>query len=263
VVEKQEPKESKPVPEKKAPPKLEKAEPKPEVSSMLDQGIQAFNQGNFDECIKRMEEVLKLDPKNTSAQYFLSEAKNKKSEKAKEQEINDKLKIAQDAFQKGDYRQCVEQVQEVLKLDPQNVQARRLMSQTRMRMAHQQAKVLVTEYVQSINSKNLLAFYEKACIPQLFQRLRQRTESSMSMFESFQSTASDVNIQFKGLNQAEISFSNIIAGVSKNGLKQEFFDGRVIWRVRRAGNTWKIWNITSTPKEKKQILGNAKTDSLF
>ncbi|TET73790.1 MAG: serine/threonine protein kinase [Candidatus Aminicenantes bacterium] len=262
AAEKPETKETKPEPEKKTPPKLEKAESKPEVSSMLNQGIQAFNQGNFDECIKRMEEVLKIDPENTSAQYFLSEAKNKKSEKAQEQEINEKLKIAQDAFQKGDYRQCAEQVQEVLKLDPQNAQARRLMSQIRMRMAQQQAKALVIEYVQSINSKNLVAFYEKACVPQLFQRLKQKTESSMSMFESFQSTASDVNIQFRGLNQAEISFSNIIAGVSKNGLKQEFFSGQVIWRVRRAGDTWKIWNITSTPKEKKQISQNIQTDSL-
>ncbi len=85
----------------------------------------------------------------------------------------------------------------------------------------------------------------------------------MSRFESFQSSASGVNIQFKGLNQAEISFSNVIAGVLENGQKQEFFNGQVVWRVRREGNTWKIWNITSRPKEKQQSLQKIQTDNLL
>jgi tetratricopeptide (TPR) repeat protein len=259
LVKKQEPKKPKPEPEQKALSKPEKSESKPskpaketvDVSGKLDQGILFFNQGNFDECIKQMEEVLKLDPENTSAQYFLSEANKKKSEKIQERAINDKLRIAQDAFQKGDYRGCVEQLRSILKSDPQNDQARRLMNQVRLRTAQQQAEALVKEYVHSINSKNLTAFYEKACAPQLYQRLKKRTESSMRMFESFESTASDVKIQFKGLAQAEISFSNIISGVSKSGRKQEFLNGQVTWRVRRVGNEWKIINIVTPPREKK------------
>jgi serine/threonine protein kinase len=312
VAKKQEPK---PEPEKKAPPKPEKVKTEPskpgkktvEVSGNLDQGIQAFNQGNFDECIKQMEAVLKLDPRNTSAQYFLSEAKKKKSEKIKEQEINDKLivaqnafrtgnyqecikqaeevlelapenvsalnllneakkkaeeeskeqqisdglKVARDAFQKGNYQQCIDQAKKILGLDPQNEQARRLLNQARLRMAPQQTKALVAEYVQSVNTKNLLSFYEKACTQPLYQSLRKRTEMSMKLFESLQSTASDINIQFKGINQAEISFSNTITGVSTKGVKQDLFDGQIKWDLRRIGENWKIANIVSTPKEKK------------
>jgi len=257
---KQEPKEPKPEPEKKAPSKPEQAESKPsepaketvDVSDKVDQGIQAFNQGNFDECIEKMEEVLKLDPDNTSAQYFLSEANKKKGEKIQEQEINDKLRIAQDAFQKGDYRECVEQLRNILKSDPQNDQARRLMNQVRLKTTQQQAEALVNEYVRSIQSKNLMAFYEKACDPRLSERLRQRTESSMKMFESFESSASDINIQFKGLAQAEIRFNNVITGVSRSGQKQRVYDGPVTWRVRRDGNEWKIINIITTPREKRK-----------
>jgi uncharacterized membrane protein YidH (DUF202 family) len=256
VVKKQEPKKPKPEPEKKAPPKQEeKTVSKQEtvdVSGKVDQGIQFFNQEKFDECIKQMEEVLKLDPENTSANYFLSEAKKKKSEKAKEQEINDKLKIAQDAFRRGDYQESVDQVRKILESDPQNAEARRLMNQMRQRIVHQQAEALVNGYVQSIRSKNLMAFYEKACDPRLSERLRQRTESSMRMFESFESSASDINIQFKGLAQAEIKFKNVITGVSKSGSKQKLYDGPVIWRIRRAGDDWKIINIISTPREKRK-----------
>jgi serine/threonine protein kinase len=250
VVKKQEPEKPKPEPEKKAPPKPE--EETVDISGKVDQGILFFNQGNFDECIKQMEEVLKLDPENTSANYFLSEAKKKKSEKAKEQEINDKLKIAQDAFRRGDYKESVDQVRKILESDPENAEARRLMNQMRQRIAHQQAEALVNGYVQSIQSKNLMAFYEKACDPRLSERLRKRTESSMKMFDSFESTASDINIQFKGLAQAEIKFYNVITGVSKSGSKQKLYDGPVIWRVRRAGDEWKIINIISTPREKRK-----------
>ncbi len=315
VAKKQEPKEPKPQPEKKAPPKPEKVKTEPskpekktvDVSGKLEQGIQAFRQGNFDECIKQMEEVLKLDPQNTSAQYFLSEAKNKKNEKIQEQEINDKLRLARDAFQKGNYRECINQAEEVLELapenasalnllneakkkigeeskeqqisdglkaaqdafrkgnyqecidqakkilglDPKNEQARRLLNQARVRMAPQQAKALVNEYIQSINTKNLVNFYEKACAQPLYQKLRKRTEMSMKMFENFHSTASDINIQFKGINQAEINFSHTITGVSKDNVKQEIFDGQVKWDLRRLGENWKIANIVVTPREKK------------
>jgi serine/threonine protein kinase len=315
VAKKRESKEPKPEPEKKAPSKPEKvkAEPsKPEkktvdVSSKLDQGIQAFNQGNFDECIKQMEEVLKLDPRNASAQYFLSEAKKKKNEKPQEQEISDKLKAsqdafrtgnyqecikqaegvlklapdnisalnllneakkkaeaerkeqqisdglkaAQDAFQKGNYQECIDQAKKILGLDPQSDPARRLLNQARLRMAPQQAKTLVAEYVQSINTKNLVNFYEKTCVQPLYQKLWKRTEMSMKMFESLQSTASGINIQFKGINQAEITFSQTITGINKDSVKQEIFDGQVKWDLRRLGENWKIANIVVTPKEKK------------
>jgi tetratricopeptide (TPR) repeat protein len=256
VAKKQEPEKPKPEPEKKAPPKpVEKTVAKEEtvdVSSKVDQGIQLFNQGNFDACIKQMEEVLTLDPENSSAQYFISEAKKRINEQAKEQEIREKIKTAQDAFRRGDYQESVDQVRKILESDPENSDARRLMNQMRQRIAHQQAEALVNGYVESIQSKNLMAFYEKTCDPRLSERLRQRTESSMKMFDSFESTASDINIQFKGLAQAEISFNNVITGVSKRGTKQKVYDGPVRWRVRREANEWKIINIVSTPREKKR-----------
>jgi serine/threonine protein kinase len=41
-----------------------------DASAMLDQGIALFNEGNFDECIKLMENVLKIDPKNARAKEY-------------------------------------------------------------------------------------------------------------------------------------------------------------------------------------------------
>jgi len=74
---------------------------------------------------------------------------------------------------------------------------------------------------------------------------------SMRLFESLQSTASDINIQFKGINQAEINFSNIITGIYKNGVKQNIFYGQIKWYLSRMDENWKITKIIYTPKEKK------------
>ena len=98
-------------------------------------------------------------------------------------------------------------------------------------MADQQAKALVDKYIQALNSNNVLAFYKEVCAPQLFQRLKKRTESSMSLFESFESTASDIKAQFRGMNQFEISFFNKITAVSKKGQKQEIFNGQLLHKI--------------------------------
>ena len=115
----------------------------------------------------------------------------------------------------------------------------------------QQAEALVNEYVQSVNTKKLVSFYEKACTQQLYQSLRKRTEMSLRMTESLQSTASDIIFHLKGISQAEISFSHVITGVSKDGIKQDLFDGQIKWDLRRIGENWKIIRIVSIPKEKK------------
>ena len=111
--------------------------------------------------------------------------------------------------------------------------------------------MLVDQYVRSLNTKNLLTFYQRACTPQLFQRLRRQALAIMNEYETIQSTASDINIQFKEAAQAEIDFSHIITGTSKDGVKQVLFEGTIKWQMTRRGETWKITQIIPTQKGKK------------
>ncbi|MCK4558040.1 MAG: protein kinase [Candidatus Aminicenantes bacterium] len=252
------PKEPEVQPGEKAPPKPEPAEPekkKPDVSGNLDRGIQAFNREDYNECIKQMEEVLKVEPDNSSAQFFMAEAKKRIRDRIKEQrieqQVNDGLRRAQDAFQNRKYKECIGHANKVLELDADNAEARRLLSRARINFAQQQALALVEQYVQAVNTKNLVAFYERACSPQLFNSMKKRTELSMRSFESFQSTASDTGLQFKGTNKAEISFSHIIKVTTKDGVQQDVFEGTILWEITRQGETWKITKIIPTPKGKK------------
>ncbi len=217
-----------------------------------DQGIKAFNQGDYGQCIKLMEEILKVDPENTSAQYFLDESKKKERKKLVTQEIRNKLKTAQDAFQKENYQECINQIKKVLRLAPNNAQARKLLNRARLKIAPQQIKDLVSQYIELLNNNNLLTFYQRTCSAQFYQKVKRDTEIILSLYDKLQSVASNINIRFKGINQVAVSFSHIITGVSrKDGIKKVLLDGTTTWEMQKKVDTWKITDINFRNVEKK------------
>jgi serine/threonine protein kinase len=127
----QEKKEPQTKPKEKPP---QRGQEKPDITAKVDRGISLFNQEDYDGCIKQMQEVLRTDPRNTSAQYFLSEAKKRKSEIEKEQEINNRLRLAQSAYQTGDYQECISQAQEVLNFEPGNASALNLINEAKKKV---------------------------------------------------------------------------------------------------------------------------------
>lgn len=131
LASKQEKKEPQVKPKERPP---QRGQERPDVSAKVDRGISAFNQGDYDGCIKQMQEVLRSDPRNSSAQYFLSEAKIRKSEIEKEQEVNNRLRLAQSAYQTGDYQECIKQAQEVLNLEPGNASALNLINEAKKKV---------------------------------------------------------------------------------------------------------------------------------
>ena len=231
--------------------KLEEQSLEQEIKDGLKNAQDAFQKGNYQECVNQAEEVLTLAPGNSSALNLITDAKKKLEEQRIEQEIKDGLITAQESFDNAKYQECIDQAKKVLNLDPENAQAKRLINQSTIKLAPQQAKALVDEYIHSINTKSLLTFYESACLPQLYEGLKKTTEIIMNRYESFQSIASDINIQFKGLSQAEISFSHILTGVSKDGVKQVLFEGFINWELTRQDENWKITNIIPNPRGKK------------
>jgi len=225
---------------------------KVDLSPKLDRGIEAFNRKNFDQCIDQMEEVLKLDPKNTTAQYFLAEAKKKKNERLREQEISNRLKIAENAYKKGDYKECLEQTKRILRLDPNNVQAAEYSVLANRKIAPEQINNIVNQYVQALNSNNLVTFYKETCSSQLYQKMKEDAELLSTLYDSLQSVASNINIQFKEINKAEVSFSLVMIGISKKDKrKQVLFEGTFTWDMEKPTDSWKIVGINSRSTEKK------------
>ena len=302
VAKKREEREPKTRPKKEVAPKPSPEEKrKADVSAVLDRGINAFNNEDYDGCIRQMQEVLKLDSRNNSALYFLSEARKMKSEKAKEEGINNRLRLAQSAFARGDYQECVKQTEEVLRLapgnasalslldraekkqeeknteqqirdglskaqqayqgenyqeciiqarqvlslSPDNAQAKEYLNLANEKITISQINALIGQYNQSVNDKNLLVFYENSCSSQCYAQVERETKIMISYFEKLQSSISNIEVRFKGTDQAEATFMNTISG-TKAGTTQEVLKGLYKWDLEKQGNSWKIVNITFT-----------------
>ena len=231
---------------------LDREKEKVDIYAKLDLGIKSFDREAFDLCILQMEEILKLDPQNTTAKYFLAEAKKRKEKKLIEQEVSERIKIAQNAYQEGNYQECIDQTREVLKIDPENVEAKKYSNLASLKIAPLQINAVVKQYIQSLSNKNLVNFYENVCSSQLYQKIKRDAELIADLYDNFKSIASSITIRFKENDRVEVSFSNITTGVlKKDGRRQVIFEGVYVWDMEKQGDTWKIINIIARPSEKK------------
>ena len=232
------------------PPEPEKE--KVDLSAKLHSGSEAFNRGDFSLCSKQMEEILKLEPENATARYFLNEAKERNRIKLIEEEIKNGMKIAQNAYQEKDYQKCIEQTKRVLELDANNAEAKKYLNLASLKITPEQIHFLVNQYIQALNNKNLLKFYGETCSSELYQKLKKDAELISQLYDNFKSIASNISIRFKENDRAEVSFSNITtAELIKDGRKQVLFEGIYIWEMEKQGDNWKIADMTTRPIGRK------------
>jgi len=232
-----------PIVEPKPPP-----EPEVDISTELDLGIKAFDQGKYGQCIDHMKKVLEKDPQDINARDYRDRAEKK----LMEQEIKDSLRIAQEAFQRGDYQECIDKAKKILELDPENVQARTYLNQAYLNIAPEQIRAVVTQYTRSLNNDKLLTFYKNTCSSEIYPEVEKDAKLFLEPYDSFQSMASKITIRFEGISQAEVSFVHIITGVSKkDGKRKELFRGILKWDMEKQDENWKILDISFHPGEKK------------
>jgi len=228
------------------PRRTESKEPEIDLSQRLDAGIRAFNQERYDQSISMMREILRLDPNNSQANSYLTRAQQEKAKLQRKQEIGQGISLAQVAYERGDFEECQNQVKKVLRLDPENEEAKKYYDLAEQVIAPQKITNIVNGYVQSLNDKDLVSFYESVCSLTLFQRIKGDTELISNLYKSFRSVASNINVRMKENNRAEVSFSNIITGIPvSEEQRQVVFEGTYVWEMEKQGEIWKIIEIST------------------
>jgi serine/threonine protein kinase len=224
-----------------------------DFSQRLNTGIRAFNQERYDQSIGVMREILRLDPSNSQAKSYLTRAQQEKAKQLKKQEIGQGISLAQVAYERGDYEECQNQVRKVLRLDPENEEANRYYDLAEQVVAPEKMRIIVNGYVQSLNNKDLVSFYENTCSSALFQRIKGDAELISNLYKSFRSVASNIRVQLKENNRAEVSFSNIITGIPiSEEQRQVVFEGTYVWEMEKQGETWKIIGIATRTVNKNR-----------
>ncbi len=232
-----------PIPSKPA------AQPAVAASEQIARGIEAFQQKDYDECIKLMKSVVAQDSGNKTAQRYLADSQNKKKEA---QEIGSLIKAAGEAYQAGEFEQCLEQTKRALALDPNQEEALRYEEIAHQKLAPQRIKSLVDQFAAAVNGGQLLPFYEASCSPAFFQRIKRNVELMNTMYSQFQSQCSQTTIRFLEKGLIEVRFSNITTGLLKSeNRKMIIFEGAYVWTLQRQGDQWMIAGIQSQPVRKK------------
>jgi tetratricopeptide (TPR) repeat protein len=232
-----------PIPSKPA------SQPAVAASEQIARGIEAFQQKDYDECIKQMKSVLAQDSGNKTAQRYLADSQNKKKEA---QEIGSLIKAAGEAYQAGEFEQCLEQTKRALALDPNQEEALRYEEIAHQKLAPQRIKSLVDQFAAAVNGGQLLPFYEASCSQAFFQRIKRNLELMNTMYSQFQSQCSQTTIRFLEKGLIEVRFSNITTGLLKSeNRKMIIFEGAYVWTLQRQGDQWMIAGIQSQPVRKK------------
>jgi serine/threonine protein kinase len=224
-----------------------------DVSVDISEGIEAYNKGNYDLCIQRMEAALKGDPGNSKARSYLKDASAKKAEELKEMRIREGIQASQKAFEDKAYQKCIEEAKAVLELDQNSAEARKYFNLARMQVIPQEIQAVVNQYVKKFNDKEMLSFYQETCSPDLYQKIKNDVGLIMSTYSDWQAAVSDLSIRFEDINKVEASFSIVSTAVlKKDGQKQVLYEGVYVWDMEYQGDRWTIMNITAKPAKKDQ-----------
>ncbi len=261
VEEKPEPEPESPPEEVRIKPAVSQVEPekmsvaskkKPEVTTELNRGVQAFKQGNYAETVKQMEAVLSKDPDNSSARYYLAEAGKKEQERRKKQEIGNLAELAQTAYQAENYQECLDYSRKVLERDPKHAEAAGYLQSAAEKLAAPQIHALVDRFIQSWKNKTLPEFYQDVCSERLYQQNKNDAGFIMAAYASFQAVASDITIDYKAFDHFVARFSNITTGVrARDGRRQVIFEGSYEWEVVQKESKWQIIGIKARVIDKR------------
>ncbi|MCX6577172.1 MAG: tetratricopeptide repeat protein [Candidatus Aminicenantes bacterium] len=172
-----------------------------------------------------------------------------------EEKIRNGLVTAQNAYDKGNYQECLNQCLEVLKIDSNNAQAQKLNNLAREKLTEKLATAeissLIDQYVQYLVNKSLAEFYRLNCTPQLYVEISKDAELISSLFENLKPVTSNKSVRWLGRDRAEATFAHRLVGTPKGaGTEQELSNGTMQWSLEKQGDSWKIAKILFQPMKK-------------
>ena len=196
-----------------------------------------FEIEDFEEAIRLAEEILAEKADDITAQDYLNKAKGKLNE----------IKIAQmlqsgiNSYERRDYRQCILEMQKILKLDNANKEAKRHLYLADTSVSRKEIGRIIESQRKAVEEKDLLAFLSHIGSSPLFEQKKEEAMQLFNKYDAIRSLVSDSSIKFKDLKHATVSFSNLLTGVDKeSGQKRVVFEGVETWTMEKQGKAWKI-----------------------
>ncbi len=224
------------------------------IREKLNNGAETSQKEESIESIEMMEDAVKVEKKHRPTHQYLEDLKKEQDKLAAKEEIENRIQLAQSAYQKGNYQECLDQSKAALNLDSDNTEAKKYLDLATMKIIPGQIANLVDLYTQSVSDNTLKNFYRNNCSGTLYQKISKDVELITNQYDNFKSRASDMTLRFKENDQIEVRFSNITTGVSKKDKsRQVIFEGIYVWDLEKQADTWKIIDIHVDVSKKRGV----------
>jgi len=207
------------------------------LQEKLNKIKESFEGENFEGAIRLAEEILAVEAGNITAQDYLKKAKIKMNEI----KIAELLKAGISSYERKDYRQCILEMQQILKLDNAHKEANRYLYLADTSHSRNEISRIIESQRKAIEEKDLLAFLSHIGSSPLFNQKKEETMQLFNTYDNIRSLVSAPSVKFKGLRHATARFSHLLTGVDREtGKKRVVFEGVETWTMEKQGKSWKI-----------------------
>lgn len=213
------------------------------VEDKLNRAKENFEKKNYAETVRLAKEILAVEPGNFQAQEYRDRGEAKQKEAAL---IAQTLKEGISFYDNEDFEQCLQKMEEILKLDKANPDALRYKNLADNAIYEQRAKEEIKQVIErqrkAEEAKDLLLILSDIGSDALRKEKREYGMLLINNYDQIRwSSPSNILPKFKDRNRAEVSFSYISTAVyKKTGAKGTVFDGVKVWTMEKQGNEWKI-----------------------
>lgn len=108
-----------------------KLDKKKQIDKLYNEGVNKYRKGEYEEAIKKWQQVLKLEPDDKDAKENIKRAEAKKKESSEEEndEIKKNVNEAKTYYNIGNIDAALERCEYVLRLNPDNVECKKIMEE--------------------------------------------------------------------------------------------------------------------------------------
>lgn len=201
-----------------------------------------YAKGDYRETVRLAEEVLSEDPDNTFAIDYRDRAKNKLSEDS----LSQALTAGKSSYSRGDYEQCKQKMNEILRLDPNHREALRYRNLADQKIYEANAKVEIIKVVErqkkAEEGEEFVLLLSDIGSSSLRSEKQNNARDLFNFYDNIKWSSITYNpIVFQGRNRAEVRFSYMSTAVGKkSGKRAQIFEGEIIWIMEKQGKAWKI-----------------------
>lgn len=147
------------------------------------------------------------------------------------------------ALKKGDLRGAMDAAQRSLQVNPGLDRAKAVITAVIVQTAPGEIGSAINEYVVSLRSNKLLAFYQSRCTPALYEKLRKNVEMMAKFYEDMDGVATRLTFDTAVAKYPNFAvrarFGHTITAKPKGKKNREtLFEGTYIWNVEKVNQRW-------------------------